>query len=88
MIVTILAIACIILLGILTIVGYRAIIRGGESQASAEGMEKCTICRHSTRKEELVERLVGDYRILYFCGPCITSLSSDMPGPGNPGNTT
>jgi len=78
MIVTILAIACIALLGFLTVAGYRAIIRGGGSEARAEGMEKCAVCRRSAGKEEMVERQIGDYKILYFCATCITALSADL----------
>ncbi|HLB00795.1 MAG TPA: hypothetical protein VJO14_05370 [Bacteroidota bacterium] len=85
MIVTVLAIACIALLGILTVAGYRMIIRGGESPAQVEGTEKCAICRQSVRTEEMVERLIGDHRVLYFCGPCITGLASDFRDRGVPG---
>jgi len=85
MIVTILAVVCIVLLGIITILGYRAIIRGGNSESGAEGMEKCTVCRQSISKELMVERQIGDYRILFFCTRCITGLSSDLDTIGDPG---
>jgi hypothetical protein len=85
MIVTVLAIVCIALLGFLTVVGYRAIIRGGESESRVEGTEKCSICRRSVRKEDLVERQIGDYRLLYFCASCIAGLSADLGTPGGQG---
>jgi hypothetical protein len=78
MIVTVLAILCLALLGFLTVVGYRAIIRGGESASRAEGMEKCTVCRRSVRKERMVERQIGDYRLLFFCAGCVRELASDL----------
>lgn len=39
--------------------------------------EKCTICRQKYDKRDLVEREVGDYKLLYFCRVCIESLSRD-----------
>jgi len=84
MIVTILAILCIALLGFLTVAGYRAIIRGGESEARTEGTEKCVVCRRSARKEDMVERQIGDYKLLYFCATCITGLSADLGSVGKP----
>lgn len=85
MIVTVLAIVCIALLGFLTVVGYRAVIRGGESESRVEGMEKCSVCRRSIRKEDLVERQIGDYKLLYFCASCITGLYADLGGIGGHG---
>jgi len=78
MIVTVLAIVCLALLAFLTVLGYRAVIRGGERDSRAEGTEKCAICRRPYVKEEMVERQIGDYRLLYFCAACITALSSDL----------
>jgi len=87
MIVTILAIVCLALLAALTVFGYRAVIRSGESSTLTEGTEKCTICRRPFRKEEMVERQIGDYRLMYFCASCIGGLSSDLgaSAAGRPG---
>jgi hypothetical protein len=40
--------------------------------------EKCSICRNRFQKEALVERLIGDYKVYYFCQSCIVELHNDM----------
>ncbi len=78
MVVTVLAIASILLLGFLTVLGYKAVIRGSGAVSPAEPREKCAVCRESLPKAELVERQIGDYKLLYFCRDCITRLASDI----------
>ena len=77
MIVTILAIACILLLGSLTMFGYRAIIRRSGPSTGAVEREKCAVCREPAPKAELVVRQIGDYKVLYFCRPCIARLAAE-----------
>jgi hypothetical protein len=78
MAITILAIVFIILLGLVTVAGYRAVIRGTGGPARGEEQEKCTVCRRAMAKSSMVERQIGDYRILWFCRECITRLASDI----------
>jgi hypothetical protein len=78
MVVTILAILCLVLLGLITAGGYRAVIRGTGGGAAAGENETCAVCRGSFPKKEMVERQIGDHRILYFCRECIVRLASDI----------
>lgn len=39
--------------------------------------EQCTLCRKRFPKPRLVERQIGDSRLLYFCSDCIRSLLND-----------
>lgn len=78
MVVTILAVASILLLGFLTVLGYKTVIRGSGAAPSSEPREKCAVCREPSLKSELVERQIGDYKLLYFCRNCIVRLASDI----------
>ncbi|HLF14109.1 MAG TPA: hypothetical protein VI932_04400 [Bacteroidota bacterium] len=78
MVVTILAILCILLLGLITAAGYRAVIRGSGGPRVAEESEKCAICRLPSGKTEMVERQIGDYKLLYFCRTCIVRLAEEI----------
>lgn len=40
--------------------------------------EKCSVCGRRYPKEELIERQVGDYRLLYFCENCIAGLLEEL----------
>ncbi len=80
MLVTVLAILCFILLGLITVAGYRAVIRGTGGAPADPESEKCAICRRSHGKRDMVERQIGDYKILYFCRSCIAGLASDIGG--------
>ena len=39
--------------------------------------EQCTICRNYFDKNELVERQIGDYKVLYFCRQCVEALCAE-----------
>lgn len=78
MVVTILAILCFILLGFITAAGYRAVIRGTGGSPPDVEREKCTLCRRPLPRAEMVERQVGDSKLLWFCRECITRLASDI----------
>ena len=77
MAISVLAVAFLIIIGFITLLGYKTIIKGGRSQAEI-GMEKCTICRARFAKEQLLLRQVGDYKMLYFCKECILRLYVDL----------
>ena len=78
MVVTILAILCIVLLGLITAAGYRAVIHGSGGGPVAEESEKCAICRLPHKNSEMIERQIGDYKLLYFCRTCIVRLAADI----------
>jgi hypothetical protein len=73
MTVTILAVTFLIILLAVVAFGFKAIIRQGKSPEELN-KERCSICRAQLDRSELIERTVGDYRILYFCSQCIESL--------------
>jgi hypothetical protein len=59
------------------VVGFRAIIRQGRPPEDAN-KEKCSICRTQYNRSQLIERQVGDYRLLHFCQSCIMSLHNEI----------
>ena len=77
MVVTVLAIAFLILLLLVAVVGYKAIIKQGKPPQDLN-KERCSICREQFLKTQLVERPIGDYKLLFFCGSCITKLHTDL----------
>ena len=76
---TLTILASIFLLGIIvvSIFGFKAIIRQGKAPEDAH-REKCTLCRVTYNKSQLIERQVGDTRLYYFCASCIASLQSEL----------
>jgi hypothetical protein len=77
MVVSILAVGFLVLIGFIAIVGYKTIIRGGPRQAELN-MEKCSVCRQSFDKNQLLLRQIGDYKLLYFCRDCVLKLYADL----------
>lgn len=77
MIVTVLAVVFLLLLLVVAVFGFKAIIRQGKAPQDLN-KERCSICRKEFLKSQLIERQVGDYKLLYFCGPCITKLHSEL----------
>jgi hypothetical protein len=59
------------------LLGFRAVITQGKSPAELD-KEKCSICRATFPTSELLERQVGDVRVLHFCRACITALNTEM----------
>ena len=74
---TILAAIFLGLIVAVALLGFRAVIRQGQSPEDLN-REKCSICRIAFPKAELVERQVGDFRMLYFCHSCVASLQSEV----------
>ena len=60
-----------------SLVGFRAIIRQGKAPEDVN-KEKCSICRTEYYRSQLIEREVGDYRVLHFCQSCIISLHNEI----------
>ena len=76
MVVTILALLFLVLLLLVAFAGFRILGKGGRP-ASGIPLQKCSLCRRPFEKNMLVERQVGDYRLLHFCHDCILSLHAD-----------
>jgi hypothetical protein len=76
---TISVLAVLFLIGIIAVsfFGFKAIIRQGKVPEDIH-REKCTLCRVTYNKAQLVERQVGDARLYYFCASCIASLQSEL----------
>lgn len=56
--------------------GYSLIMRRLPSREELRS-ERCSICRQTLPKAELVERPVGDHKVLFFCSRCIAGLVRD-----------
>ena len=77
MAVTVLAATFLIFLIIVAVLGYRVLGRRTAGTAEID-TEKCSVCRERFKKNQLIERQIGDYRILYFCRNCVMGLYSDL----------
>ena len=78
MIVTVLAVSFLLLVGFVAYIGYKTVIRRASPTQEELATERCTICRVRIAKELLVEREIGDYKLLYFCRKCILALAADL----------
>lgn len=56
--------------------GYGFVVKSTRP-ADAENMEQCSLCRNNFDKRALVEREIGDYKLMYFCKSCISGLHDD-----------
>jgi len=77
MTVSILALLFLATILAIAFVGFRFIIRQGKAPEDVN-REKCSICRTQYNRSQLIERQVGDHRILYFCQSCIISLHNEV----------
>ena len=77
MAVTILAAAFLVVLGALAVAGFR-MFRSEAARKSPGDGEKCSICGRRFEKSLLLERQIGDYRLLRFCRECVLNLYSDF----------
>ena len=77
MIVTVLAVVFLLLVLALAVFGFKAIIKQGRTPQDLN-RERCSICKEQFVKTQLIERQIGDYKILFFCGACITKLHTEL----------
>lgn len=77
MTVTILAVVFLIVVAAITLAGYRYIIKQGKPVEEVN-TERCSLCRQKFETSKLLERQVGDYRLLYFCRDCVLKLYADL----------
>ena len=73
---SILAVVFLLFLIAIIFYGYGFIMRAAKPLGS-ENREVCTLCKGSFDKKQLVERQIGDSKLLYFCKKCIGSLADD-----------
>ena len=77
MVITVLAIAFLIIIGFIAFLGYKTVI-SAKTNPEEINMEKCSICRQKIEKSQLIERQIGDYKLLYFCRECVMKLYADL----------
>ncbi len=77
MTITVLASIFIAIILLVAAFGFKLVIKQGKPLEELH-TEQCSICREKFNKSMLIERQVGDYRILFFCPSCITSLQNEM----------
>ncbi len=77
MAITVLASIFIVVILLIAAFGFRLVIKQGKPPEDLHS-EQCSICREKFNKSLLVERQIGDYKVLYFCPSCITKLHSEM----------
>ena len=77
MAITVLAILFLALIVGVALLGYKTIVAAKNPPGEAN-LEKCSLCRNKFDKRSLVERQIGDYRLLYFCRECILKLYQDL----------
>ena len=77
MAVTVLAVVFLVFMVVVAIGGYKLL---GKRALKPEEIntEKCSICRERFEKIQLLERQIGDYRLLYFCKKCVMGLFADL----------
>ncbi len=76
MIVTILASLFLVLLVGVIFYGYGFIMKSAKNRG-AEATERCILCKTAYAKGQLVERVIGDSRIIFFCKKCIADLAKE-----------
>ena len=77
MVFSVLALAFLIVIGFIALIGYKTIIRPRPSNEETN-MEKCSICRNKFDRGQLLLRQIGDYKLLYFCRECVMRLYADL----------
>ncbi len=77
MTVTVLAILFLVGIVAVTLFGRRILSKQIDAVAM-ENRKTCMLCRKEFDKKELIERQIGDYKLLYFCTDCIQSLANDL----------
>lgn len=57
--------------------GYGLVVTSPGSGAQ-KPLETCGLCRKKFDKSEMVERTVGDSKLLYFCQTCVKELNREL----------
>ena len=75
-VITYLTIGFVVLLLGAVLYGFGIVMRRPPTQEELE-TEPCTLCGQRINKDNLVERQIGDYKVLFFCTVCIEKLSME-----------
>ena len=57
--------------------GYGFVVKSAVPKNENQ-VEKCELCQKKLSRSEMVERQVGDSKLLYFCEACVEDLSKDL----------
>lgn len=78
MTVSILALLFLLMLVAIIFYGYGFVMKSARASAD-KNTEPCAICKKQFERRKLVEREIGDSKLLYFCEACIQRLYEDLP---------
>ena len=70
---SILAVCFLVMLIAIIFYGYGFIMRSAKP-VHQDGIERCAICKRQFERIQLVERELGDSKLIYFCKECVTRL--------------
>jgi len=77
MTITVLAVAFLLLILFVAVVGHKVIMQRDSASKDIDA-QKCSICQKMFDKSILVERQIGDYKLMYFCRECVIKLSVNV----------
>jgi hypothetical protein len=74
---SILAVFFLLMLVAIIFYGYGFIMRSTKPVLQ-NNIEPCTICKRQFERQQLVEREIGDSKLIYFCKACVVRLYDDV----------
>ncbi len=74
---SILAVLFLLMLIAIIFYGYGFIMRSTKPLLQ-NNIEPCAICKRTFQRQQLVEREIGDSKVMYFCKTCILRLYDDV----------
>ena len=74
---SILAVLFLVFLMAIAVYGYGFMMKPTRPTGE-EHIEQCFLCRKKRNRADLIERTVGDYKVVYFCSDCIRKLNDDL----------
>ena len=74
---SILAVVFLLMLIAMIFYGYGFIMKPAKP-VSEKNMEPCTLCKKKFDRQQLVEREIGDSKLIYFCTSCVMKLYDDV----------
>ena len=74
---SILAVFFLLMLIAIIFYGYGFIMRSTKPVGQKD-IERCAICKRQFERQQLVEREIGDSKLIYFCRECIIRLYDDV----------
>ena len=71
--------AIILLVGLIFLIyyGYGVSVKKS-SKPGEQNLHACSLCQQKFKRSELVERLVGDSKLFYFCEECVNALHEEF----------